>query len=760
MNGNDRFLNINDAHLRVMGGNVHASSFNLDQISITTTSTTASTIDFLNETTAFRARSNIEVGTANLFVNTETSNVGIRTSSPEYALDVRGPANVSVLTASSNVGVGTFSPEYTLDVHGTANVGALTATTFSGSGAGLNSIPSSAISGTLSQWIDINTNDIHYSAGNVGIGKTPDSGKKLDVDGTVKATTFEGEGSALTALNAANITTGTLDAARVPTPTTFTTADFSGDVTVDTDTFHVDTTNKRVGVGTVSPLSELEIYKATGVAELLINTGTVNPPTIRLWNFDDNNYNNHAAGTSVGHINFSGNESLTGEVHTDDTRAYSYANTLYDWARISAIYVGSSSTSTSQGYVRGDLAFYTNNGDGATSDLQERMRIKHNGNVGIGTTDPKLGLHAHVQYSIFGLNTTGSGIICDDVATARWRQTTGSYHLTFQRHNSSSSTNYTSWESRGYLHKDNGNNIMNNFTGQHRTFIGDVPFTQAESKEGLIVSANSDTYIKMSGGIAYGANAITINECLPVVTLSKTSNDKACFGVISLSEDSETREDAFGTFVSVAEKEKGDTRVFINSVGEGGIWITNKNGTLESGDYVTTSTILGYGVKQEDDILHNYTVAKITMNCNFNPTLQKVKRIKKKLTDVKYWVYVSNVTVTKEQYDDLQPEFRRIIQDDDGNDIYQTNDRTEWTHNPVEEDGIIPFTEIRNELQNDLDEHGQIQWEDTDDFEKAYKIRYILADATQISESEYDAKIATGEEAYKAAFVGCTYHCG
>ena len=129
MNGNDRFLNVNDAHLRVTGGNVHASSFNLDQISITTTSTTASTIDFLNEAKAFNARSNIEVGTANLFVDTTTSNVGIRTSSPEYALDVHGPANVSVLTAASNVGILTTSPEYALDVHGTANVGALTANT-------------------------------------------------------------------------------------------------------------------------------------------------------------------------------------------------------------------------------------------------------------------------------------------------------------------------------------------------------------------------------------------------------------------------------------------------------------------------------------------------------------------------------------------------------------------------------------------------------------------------------------------------------
>ena len=157
--------------------------------------------------------------------------------------------------------------------------------------------------------------------------------------------------------------------------------------------------NGNVGIGTTSPLSELEIYKATGGAELLINTGDITPPTIRLWNFDDNNYNNHAAGYPVGTINFSGNERLTGDTGTDDSREFSYANTLYDWARISAIYVGSSSTSTSEGYVRGDLAFYTNNGDGATSDLQERMRIKHNGRVGIGTTNPS---------SIF--NTYGGGL--------------------------------------------------------------------------------------------------------------------------------------------------------------------------------------------------------------------------------------------------------------------------------------------------------------------------------------------------------------
>jgi hypothetical protein len=400
----------------------------------------------------------------------------------------------------------------------------------------------------------------------------------------------------------------------------------------------------------------------------------------------------------------------------------------------------------------------TASGDDYITNTVERMRIKEDGNVGIGTASPALGLHVNVQYSIMGKTDTQSGIIYNDIGTAKWRVKTGSYNLNFDRHSSSSSSNYTSFTSRGYL-ASNGSNVRLNFTGQHRTFITDVPFTEAKSKEGLIVSANRDTYIKMSDGVAYGAKAITINECLPIVTLSQKTRDKTCFGVISLSEDPETREEAFGVFVSVFDKEKGDTRIFVNSVGEGGIWVVNMNDVLESGDYITTSNIPGYGMKQNDDLLHNYTVAKITMNCDFNPTLQKVKRIKKKMSEVKYWVNISNLTVTKEEYDELQPEFRRIIQDENENDVYQTDDKTEWTRDPVEE-GVETFTEIRNELQNDLDEHDQIQWEDTDETEKAYKIRFLLPDGTQISEEEYTTRALANEEVYLAAFVGCTYHCG
>ncbi len=36
----------------------------------------------------------------------------------------------------------------------------------------------------------------------------------------------------------------------------------------------------------------------------------------------------------------------------------------------------------------------------------------------------------------------------------------------------------------------------------------------------------------------------------------------------------------------------------------------NSNGNIENGDYITSSDYLGYGEQQDDDLLHNYTVAK------------------------------------------------------------------------------------------------------------------------------------------------------
>ena len=283
-----------------------------------------------------------------------------------------------------------------------------------------------------------------------------------------------------------------------------------------------------------------------------------------------------------------------------------------------------------------------------------------------------------------------------------------------------------------------------NFTGQHRTFVKDTPTSQLDSKEGLIVSADQNEFVKMSDGVAYGNEAITINESLPLVSLSTKSNDKKCFGVLSTTEDPETRKEVYGNFASTMKKEEGDTRVYVNSVGEGAIWVTDTNGTLESGDYITTSNVAGYGMKQDDDILHNYTVAKILMDCDFNPVTQPKRIIRKESRMIDYWIRYGDVKITEEEYHTLPETKRKIVED-----VHYRIDQMEVVKEDPEKDTFV--YEQREEMVNVLNEHGEFQWEETDETEKAYTLRYLDADGNIVDEAN---------AVHIAAFVGCTYHCG
>jgi hypothetical protein len=162
------------------------------------------------------------------------------------------------------------------------------------------------------------------------------------------------------------------------------------------------------------------------------------------------------------------------------------------------------------------------------------------------------------------------------------------------------------------------------FTGQHMCFP-DGPMGQ-----GQIVSANKNKYISLNGPLTTGARAINSSESLPVVCLSNVANDKNVFGVVDRHEQGGTKrlqESGIGKVTQ--EKEWGDNRVIVNSIGEGAMWVANTNGNLVSGDYITSSNVAGYGQKQDDDTVHSYTVAKITMDCDFEPEDHPVQVIKK-----------------------------------------------------------------------------------------------------------------------------------
>lgn len=105
-------------------------------------------------------------------------------------------------------------------------------------------------------------------------------------------------------------------------------------------------------------------------------------------------------------------------------------------------------------------------------------------------------------------------------------------------------------------------------------------------------------------------------------------------------------------------------------------------------------------------------------------------------------VYIRFNCVRVEEYSNLIDENRQIVEGD-----YQ---KITIEESKTEQEGYE--LEVRQELVNVLDEHDQLQWEDHPiETEKAYKIRYLDADGNITDEAH---------AVHKAAFVGCTYHCG
>ena len=111
---------------------------------------------------------------------------------------------------------------------------------------------------------------------------------------------------------------------------------------------------------------------------------------------------------------------------------------------------------------------------------------------------------------------------------------------------------------------------------------------------------------------------------MPIIDLTSKDKDKAVWGVITnVENDKYNPENGNPTLDNDPNplfdnhKLLGDG-IRVNGLGEGAIWVTNINGNLENGDYICSSVIPGYGRKQDDDFLRNYTVAKITMDCTFD----------------------------------------------------------------------------------------------------------------------------------------------
>tara|TARA_B100000686_G_C16646305_1_gene893001 strand:- start:18 stop:1235 length:1218 start_codon:yes stop_codon:yes gene_type:complete len=405
------------------------------------------------------------------------------------------------------------------------------------------------------------------------------------------------------------------------------------------------------------------------------------------------------------------------------------------------------------------------------------MVLKDDGNVGIGTTTPLALLHIKQKDDD---TSGGNATDLDDVAILIERDghsTNGRWAIGSNDRNELMFWHGSSLTWKGYV-DDASDHRMNEFTGQHRCILN----TNINvSSKGLIVSSLGK-YLNIDNSLN-----TNINESLPICTITNSDNDIKVFGVISDKEDTNTyrTNNNQGAFVSVEEKtNRNEQRMFINSLGEGAIWICNKNGSLSNGDYISSSSVPGYGQKQtlNEGTLKNFTVAKITCGCDFS--LTKIVKQKLKVTTTTE-TYEENVTQdiqktnteTKIRYDET---LQKYVEEQ----ITTTTTETEQLYDTVnlydssgnallDSDGNARTHQVERKqtltktvTEIDHDANGDVQYENDLDANSNQQMifpletRFLQADATQITETEYTTKLAAGESVYIACFVGCTYHCG
>jgi len=210
--------------------------------------------------------------------------------------------------------------------------------------------------------------------------------------------------------------------------------------------------------------------------------------------------------------------------------------------------------------------------------------------------------------------------------------------------------------------------------------------------------------------------------------------DKSWYGIVS---DEKIDSTDYDTLVDI----KGDTRV----------WVTDVGGSLESGDLLTTSNVApGFTQKQSDDLVRNYTIGKITQDCDFTePSTVTVKVPRQELSNVTYYIHQTQVKIYEEDYNrigmernkttEIVTEYRKI----DGSNEEITQERYNAL-DPSKQEEYTAFqktnyyrlnryetkfpreshtiTEVRQEIVDILDENGQTIWEETNESRPVYTL--------------------------------------
>ena len=146
----------------------------------------------------------------------------------------------------------------------------------------------------------------------------------------------------------------------------------------------------------------------------------------------------------------------------------------------------------------------------------------------------------------------------------------------------------------------NGNVNWSAFTGTHPAYIKpdqSSPILETQTASGQMHNEFEVGMIVRS--VQTGTTWTGSYQPAHHITTSSIFQDKRVLGVYG------------GSFPALIEENEPAHQHNVWSLGDGMIYVCNENGNIEMGDYITTASgSNGYGCKQNDDILHNYTVAK------------------------------------------------------------------------------------------------------------------------------------------------------
>jgi hypothetical protein len=292
------------------------------------------------------------------------------------------------------------------------------------------------------------------------------------------------------------------------------------------------------------------------------------------------------------------------------------------------------------------------------------------------------------------------------------------------------------------------------FTGSHEVLVG-----------GAGQSAALDGRIAITTG---RMGTITLCDSLPEVTLATLPCDRRVYGVF--------RSSSRGPMV--------------HGVGEGGIWVCDAGGAaIATGDYVCSSAVAGYSMRQPEPGLRSYTVAKLLSGCDFEAAegvrylawaekYPHVEVLAEGEANAEPGTEVTMEAAAEPPEGETAPE--AAIEPPEGESAPEAATEPPEGETAPEAATEPPEGETAPEAAAEQVEGEtapeaaaeQVEGETAPEAAAEPPAPepegpIVLArpahpedNVVQISRAEYMRRVAEGKESFRAVFVGCTYHCG